>query len=223
MVDLNSLNAFDYAVLFVLAASGVLATFRGMTREIMGIAGWGIAMVAARLFQPLIADRIEDAVGNESATAVIAFALPFVIVVILWFIFANIMSPGLKKITFGKMDRPLGFIFGVIRGFVLVALVYMGGLMVFEQEEEFPTVVTESLSIMPTRIVASTMAGFGPEDFSEDMRDSIPEQNVGDIGKKIVPDPEGVIDDGQDTLEDAGSEAIEGLRPDEITIPGLTE
>lgn len=224
MLDLSSLNALDYAILIVLVISGVLATFRGMTREIMGLAGWGIAIVAARLFQPLIIDRIEDAVGNENATEVIAFALPFVVIVIIWFFFANIISPGLKKITFGKMDRPMGFVFGLIRGFVLVSFVYMGGLWVFENEEGFPVVVQESLSIMPTRIVASTMAGFGPEDFKEDIQDSIPEQDVGSIGKRIVPQPDDVVEDGQSAIEDAGETAIDNLLPDEeLTIPGVTE
>ena len=68
-----------------------------MTREFLGLAGWGVAVLAARLFQPLLTGRIEDIVGNESATAVLSFAIPFVIVVIVWFFFANIVAPGLKK------------------------------------------------------------------------------------------------------------------------------
>ncbi|MGC6485135.1 MAG: CvpA family protein [Candidatus Puniceispirillales bacterium] len=224
MLDLSILNAFDYAVLVVLAISGVLATFRGMTREFMGLAGWGVAVLASRLFQPLVLDLIEDPVGNESAADILAFAGPFVIIVILWYIFANIISPGLKKITFGNMDRPLGFIFGVIRGFVLIAVVYMGGLMFYDQEEDFPVIIKESVSIMPTRIVASTMAGFAPEDFREDMLDSIPEQDVKSIGKKVVPDPDEVLEDGQSTLEDASESAQETLLPDEeLSIPGITE
>ena len=58
------------------------------------------------------------------ATAVLSFAVPFVIVVIVWF-FANIVAPGLK-ITFGNLDRPLGFIFGLMRGFVLIAFSWPG-------------------------------------------------------------------------------------------------
>lgn len=224
MLDLSSLNAFDYIVIVILGVSGVLATFRGMTREFMGLAGWGVAVLGSRLFQPILFDQIEDTVGNESAAELLSFAVPFIIIVIVWFILANVISPGLKKITFGKMDRPLGFIFGVIRGFVLIALVYMGGLMFYDQEDDFPVIVKESVSIMPTRLVASGMAGFAPEDFREDMLESIPEQDLGTIGKKIVPDPDDAIEDGQDALEDAGTSASENLLPDEeLTIPGVTQ
>ena len=224
MIDLSSLNTFDYAVLVALVVSGVLATFRGMTREFLGLAGWGVAVLAARLFQPLLTGRIEDIVGNESATAVLAFAVPFVIVVIVWFFFANIVAPGLKKITFGNLDRPLGFIFGLMRGFVLIAIIYMAGLMVFEQESEFPEMITDSVTIMPTRIVASAMVGLAPEDFREDMQESIPDQDVGAIGKKIIADPGEVIDDSIEAIDDASEAASENLLSDEeFTIPGGTQ
>ena len=224
MLDLSSLNTFDYAVLVVLVLSGILATFRGMTREFLGLTGWGIAVLAARLFQPLLTSRIEDIVGNESATEILSFALPFVIVVIVWFFFANIVAPGLKKITFGRMDRLLGFFFGLVRGFVLVALVYVAGLMVFEQEGEFPEVITDSVTIMPTRIVASAMVGFAPEDFREDMQESIPEQDVGAISKKIISEPGEVIDDSIEAIDNAAGTASENLLPDEVlTTPGETQ
>ena len=64
-LDLSSLNTFD-AVLVALVISGVLATFRGMTREFLGLAGWGVAVLAARLFVPLLTGRIEDIVGTKA-------------------------------------------------------------------------------------------------------------------------------------------------------------
>ena len=122
------------------------------------------------------------------------------------------------------MDRPLGFFFGLFRGFVLIALVYMAGLMVFEYESEFPEIITDSVTIMPTRIVASAMVGLAPEDFREDMQESIPEQNVGDIGKKIIADPGEVIEDSIEAIDDASDAASETLRSDEqFTIPGETQ
>jgi membrane protein required for colicin V production len=224
MIELSSLNVFDYAALVLLVTSGILATFRGMTREFMGIAGWFVAVLASRLMQPLIFDRTEDIIGNESATTLFSFSFPFVAFVILWFFFANIFSPSLKEITFGNLDRPLGFLFGVLRGFVLIALVYIGMLVLYDREDNIPRMVTESITIMPTRIIASGIAGFAPEDFKDDVLDSIPKQDVRSIGKKIAPSPDDVIRGGQEAIGNAGENASEALLPDEeLIIPGTSQ
>ena len=100
----------------------------------------------------------------------------------------------------------------------------MAGLMVFEQESEFPEMITDSVTIMPTRIVASAMVGLGPEDFREDMQESIPNQDVGAIGKKIIADPGEVIEESIEAIDEASEAASETLRSDEqFTIPGETQ
>ena len=51
------------------------------------------------------------------------------------------------------------------------------------------------------------MVGLAPEDFREDMQESIPDQDVGAIGKKIIADPE-VIDDSIEVIDDASEAAV---------------
>ena len=46
--DIAALNIIDFAALIILVISGILATLRGMTREIMGLAGWPISILVAR-------------------------------------------------------------------------------------------------------------------------------------------------------------------------------
>ena len=50
--DITALTLIDYAALLVLLVSGGLATLRGMTRELMGLIGWPIAIIAAKLSAP---------------------------------------------------------------------------------------------------------------------------------------------------------------------------
>ena len=47
--DIAALNIIDFAALIILVISGILATLRGMTREIMGLAGWPISILVARI------------------------------------------------------------------------------------------------------------------------------------------------------------------------------
>ena len=41
MIDVTALTIVDYSVAFVLFISAVFATLRGMTREFLGLLGWG--------------------------------------------------------------------------------------------------------------------------------------------------------------------------------------
>ena len=72
---LNALNFVDYIVLAVLVGSGVLATLRGLTRELMGLAGWGVAVLAARLLQPMMITLLEDYILEETVVEIMAWSL----------------------------------------------------------------------------------------------------------------------------------------------------
>lgn len=219
-MSLSALNFVDYIVLAVLAGSGILATLRGLTRELMGLAGWGVAVLAARLLQPMVITLLEDYILEETVVEIMAWSLPFVAVVLAWFVFANIASPGLKKIALGNLDRPLGFFFGALRGIVVVALIYVGVLFLTESEESFPQSVKESASIAPVRIVATIMTGVAPDDFREQMQDAIPDQDLDDIKRGFSDQADEQLDKVQEKTEDIIDDAEDGdLLPDEEIIP----
>ncbi len=218
-MSLDALNYVDYAVLVVLVISGVLATLRGLTRELMGLLGWAVAVIAARLFQPMVITLLEDYIKEETVVEILGWSLPFVAVVLAWFMFANIASPGLKKIALGNLDRPLGFFFGALRGIVVVALIYVGVLALTESEESFPASVIESASIAPVRIVATIMTGYAPDDFREQVQDAIPDQNLDDIKEGFSDEADDQLDNAQDAAEDIIDDAQDGdLLPDEEII-----
>ena len=49
-IELSALTLIDYGALILLLISGGLATLRGMTRELFGLAGWPISFIAAIKF-----------------------------------------------------------------------------------------------------------------------------------------------------------------------------
>jgi len=224
MFEHLSINAVDIIVLITLLLSGVLATFRGATREIMGLAGWIIAIVGARFLQPLTTDLVNDSIGNENIAEILGFIAPFIAIVFLWFLLANIISPGLKKLAFGGMDRPLGFIFGIIRGVVIIAVIYMTALLVTRNEATLPDQVLNSTSIVPTRIVASMMSGIAPDDIRQAMEDTIPEQDIDALRDKVIGTVTDEAGQASDEIGAAAKSATEDLLPDEQSIiPGISQ
>ena len=219
-MSLSVLNFVDYIVLAVLVGSGILATLRGLTREVLGLAGWGVAIILARLLQPLMMDFLEDYITEDTLVEILGWSVPFVAVVLAWFVFANLTAPGLKKIALGNLDRPLGFLFGALRGIVVVALFYVGVIALTESEESFPEPVLTSASIPTIRVVATIMTGYAPDDFREDVQDAIPDQDLDDIKKSFSDQADEQLDNVQEKTEDIIDDAEDGdLLPDEEDIP----
>ena len=80
--ELAALNLVDFATIIVLVISGVLATLRGLTREIMGLAGWPVSIVAAKLSAPYLEPVLTDLIRVEGISQALAWGIPFIVVVV---------------------------------------------------------------------------------------------------------------------------------------------
>jgi len=217
-MDISAFNYVDYTILAVLAASGLLAMLRGFMRELLGALGWVVAVIIARLSEGMASDQLQDYINDEALTSFLGWMLPFIIVVFAWYIFANLAAPGLKKMAMGVLDRPLGFIFGVLRGLVLVAIVYMSALLLYESEDHFAQPVLDAALISPVRVTASTISGFAPEEWRDDLQDAIPDQDLDDLKDGLINSTEEAAEDAIDNADET-AKSIGGLLPDEITTP----
>jgi len=217
-MDISAFNYVDYTILAVLAASGLLAMLRGFMRELLGALGWVVAVIVARLSEEIATDQLQEYINDEALTSFLGWMLPFIIVVFAWYIFANLAAPGLKKMAMGVLDRPLGFIFGILRGLVLVAIVYMSALLLYESEDHFAQPVLDAALISPIRVTASTISGFAPEEWRDDLQDAIPDQDLDDIKDSLINSTEEVAEDAIENADDTAN-SIGKLLPDEIITP----
>ena len=217
-MDISAFNYVDYTILAVLAASGLLAMLRGFMRELLGALGWVVAVIVARLSEEIATGQLQEYINDEALTSFLGWMLPFIIVVFAWYIFANLAAPGLKKMAMGVLDRPLGFIFGILRGLVLVAIVYMSALLLYESEDHFAQPVLDAALISPIRVTASTISGFAPEEWRDDLQDAIPDQDLDDIKDSLINSTEEVAEDAIENADDTAN-SIGKLLPDEITTP----
>jgi membrane protein required for colicin V production len=117
----------DLILLGIMLISGLLALMRGFTREVLSLVSWALATVAAYFAwqQRLGFDFIMPYVNNDKIALAIAAAVAFLVVLIVVSIISVKISDSVVESSVGAFDRTLGFIFGVGRGLVLVALAYM--------------------------------------------------------------------------------------------------
>lgn len=126
------LTYVDAVVAVVTLLSAFLAYQRGLTREILAIGGWIIAALAAFYFAPMIEPLIREIpVAGQflSSSCVISMIAAFTLVVaaalVVMAVFTPIFSSAILQSALGPVDRALGFLFGVARGLVLIAVGYL--------------------------------------------------------------------------------------------------
>src|SRR5208283_1457931 len=114
----------DLAVLAIVLVSALLSMLRGFTREVLAIASWAAAAAAAYSFYPLVVPYLtpyihKDIVAQASAAAIVFFAT-----LILVSLITVRLSDAILDSKIGALDRTLGFLFGVVRGFLLAVVAF---------------------------------------------------------------------------------------------------
>ncbi|MBC7480193.1 MAG: CvpA family protein [Pseudorhodobacter sp.] len=115
----------------VIVLSAVLAYSRGFVREAMAIAGWVGAAVLAFVFAPTVQPLIKEVpvlkgliADNCELSIVAAFAGVFALGLIVASLFTPLFSSVIQRSALGGIDQGLGFLFGVVRGILLIAVAF---------------------------------------------------------------------------------------------------
>jgi membrane protein required for colicin V production len=108
----------------VIALISVLAgLFRGFVFEVLSLIGWVAAYLAAKTFTPDIAPHLPLGASGSALNHGVAFALVFIVVLLLWSLAARLISMLIKATPLSPIDRLLGAAFGVARALVLALVV----------------------------------------------------------------------------------------------------
>ena len=206
-MDFSSLNFIDYAIFLVLAISSILSTLRGMTREALGLAGWALSILMARLIAPILEDPIANIVPNEDLVSGIAWTIPFIITVILWFVLASLISPGLKKAGLGALDRWLGVVFGFVRGVFMITAIYIGVVIGLGGEDKLPQVATKAQSANVIRALGQVIQPVLPADLRKQLQAGLQEADL----DALTPTQPEFIDEGLGTVGEKTNERLESL------------
>jgi membrane protein required for colicin V production len=119
----------DYAVAGVLAVSVAVGAWRGLVREVVSLAGWVIAFLAANLFAGPLAAHMPEGIPTPELRVLAAFVAIFVATLILASLMALLLSRLARAAGLGGVDRTLGALFGVARAAILLgAFALLAGL-----------------------------------------------------------------------------------------------
>lgn len=102
--------------------SAMLAMVRGLSREVLSIASWAAAAVAAFLLYPLVLPHVQPYIDNKQIAIVAAAGIVFIIALIIVTIITMKIADWIIDSRIGALDRTLGFVYGAARGILVVAV-----------------------------------------------------------------------------------------------------
>lgn len=130
------MTIFDYLVMFVLIASIVISTLRGLVKEILSLLGWIVAFVVANAYSAALAGMLPDAIPGEVVRLIVAFIALFIGVRILMALLSMALDALVTAGGLTLADRGLGGLFGLGRGIVIVlAGVILCGMTAIPQQD----------------------------------------------------------------------------------------
>jgi len=119
----------DYAALALLAASILWGVWRGLVREVISVAAWVLAFLAANLFAGPLGEQLPKALPTPEIRVLVAFIAVFVATLAVGTLFGLLLSRLAKVAGLGGLDRALGGVFGLARALViLLAFALLAGL-----------------------------------------------------------------------------------------------
>lgn len=169
---MDGFTVVDGVVAAVIVVSALLAYSRGLVRELMAIVGWVAAAVLAYLFAhqaeplvreiPYVGDFLE---GSCELSIIAAFSAVFALALLIVSIFTPLFSTIVQRSALGGVDQALGFVFGTLRGIVLVVV----ALIVYDR-----VMVTEGVPMVENSRTAAVFSGM-----RADVDENIPEDAPG--------------------------------------------
>jgi membrane protein required for colicin V production len=158
----------DLILFGIMLVSGLLALMRGFTREVLSLVAWAAAALATYIAvkQPALVALAIPYVEKPILAQIAVGAVVFIVVLILFSLIGVKISDKVVDSSAGAFDRSLGFVYGLGRGFILIAIAYLfyGWLVPFERQEDW---VRNARSLPVIKSAAEILLSFMPPDIAE--------------------------------------------------------
>lgn len=138
---IGPLSYLDAALIAVCLISGLLALYRGLSRELLAVLSWIIAGIVGLYIwftQDALATDLAAQMGVQQQP--IAKGVLCLVGALLTLIFVHLLtariSDSILDSPIGMIDRLLGFLFGAVRGLILVVIPYMAYIAYVPDEND---------------------------------------------------------------------------------------
>ena len=137
----------DFIFLIVVVASAVFAYGGGLISEAFGIVAWVLTAILTKYFYPVVEPQFASMFGKSSVfSSMSAYISLFVVFIMFLSFFNKSLAKKVHNTNLGGIDKSLGFFFGLVRGILLMAIVYIAILWFIPNKNERPKWIVDARS-----------------------------------------------------------------------------
>lgn len=200
----------DITLVIVVVISVLFALYRGLVRELLGIASWLLAGFAAlysyKPLQPLMNKMIE----NEVTAGIVGSLIVALIVLIIMTLINAWVAKRLRQSALSGLDRVLGFAFGIGRAGLLAAICYLGCSM-FLPEKKLQEMEEQNMSIPYIQVMAGWLEYVIPDNIKDDMKSYEEGKLAGETTKKIGIDLKKTVVEELAEYQDSDKKSLDDM------------
>ena len=175
-----SVTVLDGVVVVVVLVSAMLAMVRGFVREVLSVASWVIAALAAYYFYKPVLPYLQPYIASEHIATVVSAAGIFFVTLIIVSIIATKIADVVVDSRIGLLDRTLGFVFGAARGVLLVVIAF--ALLSWILSDKQPAWVTNAQTAPILKKLGDSLVAAMPADIGKNFRSHLQELQDKDGG-----------------------------------------
>ncbi|WP_036837503.1 CvpA family protein [Pleomorphomonas oryzae] len=210
-----SITLLDGILIVVMLISALLAMIRGFVREVLSIAAWVAAAVAAFLLYDKVLPFVQPHISQKQLALVASAGGIFIVTLIIVSFITMRISDYVLDSRIGPLDRTLGFVFGAARGLLLVVVGMLFFNWFIHDQASQPAWVSQAKSRPLLNALGAKLMAALPED---------PEKQILDqFRNPSLEDGAPVPDESQPPADDAAPSDTpppSGAAPGNTTAPG---
>lgn len=115
----------DIALVVIVLASAVYATYRGLVSESLAIFGWIAAAYATLYLGPYCAGWMRTMIEPQWLGEALGFVVIFLVVLLPLHFASSRIAANVKRSQVGTLDSVLGTGFGILRGIAMIGIAYL--------------------------------------------------------------------------------------------------
>jgi membrane protein required for colicin V production len=122
---MDGFTFLDLAVVVIILLSVIFAISRGFVEETLSILAWAAAAFATLFFAPRVAPLLRGHFSHDWEAAAIAYLGVFLVVLLPLSFMSYRFAETVRRSEIGPIDRTMGAVFGLLRGFAIVGIAYL--------------------------------------------------------------------------------------------------
>ena len=123
--ELGARDVFDLVVVAIVLLSGLFAFFRGFVHESLSMLGWVGAAVTALYGYPVARPYVRELIPSQLIADLATGIGLFIISFLIFSFISGRIAKAVQNSGLDSLDSTLGFVFGLVRGGLVVCIAYL--------------------------------------------------------------------------------------------------